>query len=596
MIDNSMTMASGGERGVALVMALLTMALLLALTMGISLTAISELGVSNTYGTQTVALQAAEAGLNHAGSLVANYTGADFTALLALRPTPLSTNYLTGNNPFTTANVGSFAAGVTLIDDEDANLGYQLRSAIVDPATGSPAVVPGAYYRVSLLDDEPTTSTASPKVPNFTPGTYRENDNNAAVDKNNRLVIYSTGTYNNASVTLEGWIAFLPYPALCANGDITVGGNSVVNGLYGGVHSNSNLLISTGGGNNWQVEQTFTASGQINGDPTGHVGGFFGGGQEPLEIPPFVTTDPLTEGGANTNPRIQDYVIRKANRLLIDSNFADGAHGSNANDTGGGTAGNAATRRLASLAERLDIPYTTLVAAVDSDTDRGNKVNQTGPAAVLVRRNTSTGVLEEVSKMGVSDTGWSYSGSTNATWGIDTNANGLKASGCTFYVVGVDNYNSSNPGGSPMNGGNVSLTGNVGSAGAALQISILATGSIQVAGTPNITANLLSLSTPLLPPFASPNILMIAIQDIKITGDNNSAINFTGVSFAGEQVELSSSGDVNGQILSLSNTDCHGSPSTPVTINSISGRFNLTLNDGNSVGRVKLFSWRQIKR
>jgi hypothetical protein len=483
-----------------------------------------------------------------------------------------------------------------MIDNEDANLGYQLRSATINPVTGSPAVVPGAFYRVSLIDDEPTTSTASVKVPNFTPGTYRENDNNAAVDKNNRLVIYSTGTYNNASVTLEGWIAFLPYPALVANGDITVGGNSIVSGLYGGIHSNSNMLISTGGGNNWQVEQTFTASGQINGDPTGHVGGFFGGAQEPLEIPAFVTTEPLTEGGPNTNPRIQDYVLRKANRLLIDPSFVDGAHENNPGDTSGTVTGNAATRRLASLAERLDIPYTTLAAALDSDSTT-TKIQQSSASAVLVRRNTSTGVLEQVSKIAnLSDTGWSYSGSTNATWGIDTNANGLNASNCTFYVVGRDNYNSSNPGGSPMNGGNVSLTGNVGSAGAALQISILATGSIQVAGTPNITANMLQVVTPLLPPFASPNILMIAIQDIKVTGDNNSAINFTGVSFAGEQVELSSSGDVNGQIISMSNTDCHGSPATPVTLNNISGRFTLTLNDGNSVGRVKLFSWRQIKR
>ena len=71
MRNNTMT-ANKDERGAALVIALLTLALLLALSMGISLTAISELGVSSTYSSQTQALQAAEAGLNHAASLVSN--------------------------------------------------------------------------------------------------------------------------------------------------------------------------------------------------------------------------------------------------------------------------------------------------------------------------------------------------------------------------------------------------------------------------------------------------------------------------------------------------------------------------------------------
>src|SRR5215471_20861650 len=87
-----------GESGVALVLALLMMALLLALTMGMSMTAISELGVSNTYSNQTQAFQAAEAGLYHAINLTRNYTGttvgsSGFTDLLAERGT-ISTNYL----------------------------------------------------------------------------------------------------------------------------------------------------------------------------------------------------------------------------------------------------------------------------------------------------------------------------------------------------------------------------------------------------------------------------------------------------------------------------------------------------------------------
>ena len=271
MTDETRLTRDNGESGAALIMALLTLALLLALSMGMSLTAISELGVSNTYGTQTVALEAAEGGLNHAASLVANYTGTDFTAMLALRPSPLSTDYMAGNNPFVTANVASFVPGSVMIDPEDAR-GYQLRDGI----TG--AVVPDVYYRVSLIDDEPTSSTAVVKVPNFNPANYSEttglNPNDATIDKNNRLVIYSTGTYANASVTLEGWIAFLPFPALSANDNIEISGNASITGAYGGVHSNDNIVEN---GNGWWVEQTVTATGNLTGDFVGQVGGYYGG-------------------------------------------------------------------------------------------------------------------------------------------------------------------------------------------------------------------------------------------------------------------------------------------------------------------------------
>src|SRR4029453_13364521 len=122
--------SNNGERGAALIIALLVLALLIALTMGISLTAISEMGVTNSYGTQTVALEAAEAGLNHAASLVMNYippensTNPGFTDLLLLRPTGTAkdasfinpSNYLaTVYNPFLDANAASFTAGAQMI-------------------------------------------------------------------------------------------------------------------------------------------------------------------------------------------------------------------------------------------------------------------------------------------------------------------------------------------------------------------------------------------------------------------------------------------------------------------------------------------------
>src|SRR5690349_4195452 len=212
---------SPGERGAALVVSLLALALMMILVMGMSMTAISELGVTNTYANQTQAFQAAEAGLYHAVNLVRNFTNGgsnpNFTNLLALRGT-VSTNYLLGNNPFT--DPSKFAAGCEMITDAVGSggtpllngngvaVGHQLRDA-----SGNP--VPGAYYSVHLIDDEKSASGAAVKVPNFSP-TITWEDGDATTDANGRVVLYSTGTYGSASVTLEGWIGFMPYPALVA--------------------------------------------------------------------------------------------------------------------------------------------------------------------------------------------------------------------------------------------------------------------------------------------------------------------------------------------------------------------------------------------
>lgn len=578
------TEKSKGERGAALVIALLTLALLLALTMGISLTAVSELGVSGTYGSQTQALQAAEAGLNHAASLVSNYSGADFTELLGLRPLPLSPDYLTGNNPFTAEKSGQFAAGCQMIVNEDqaGTRGYRVRDGI----TGAP-VTPEAYYRVSLMDDEPSTSPAQPRVPNFNPGaTYRESvapdANNATIDKNNRIVVYSTGSYANASVTLEGWIAFLPFPALSANRDIQITGSADIRGAYGGVHSNEDVLES---GNGWEVEQTVTAVGNLVGNFEGQVGGFYGGGQARLDLPEFVTRAPLVAGGPQTAPRLQDYLIRRADILLIDPSFADGAHENFPNPG----SGNAATRDLSQLAERLNVDYTALAAALDSSSNNGNNIQQNSAVAISIARANpnAQGVPSKIANLAT--TGWSYGG---GQWGILTNNNA--ANGHNYYVIGRSNY----PG--APNGGNVELNGNIGGNGNPLSVTVFSTGSITVRGNTNVTANLRNLQTPNLPPFVQIDVLMFAVEDIQVRGDFAASIAFTGITYAGEAVDLSGNGSINGQVIAYNWPNVNGSLVQGINgdpnANVVTGSFELTLNDGNSIGRVKLFSWRQIKR
>ena len=565
MNSNVATEPNNGERGAALVMVLLTLALMLALTMGISLTSISELGVSNTYTNQTKAFQAAEAGIHHAISLVKNYTNGstgdpNFTNLLGKRGS-VNSNYLLGNNPFTDAT--KFASGCTMIDNAVDGSGQPVLNSAGNPAghqltdaSGNP--VSGVYYSVHLIDDEKTSSSAAVKVPNFNPtGTWE--DGSAGSDSNNRVVVYSTGSYGSSSVTLEGWIGFLPYPALVAQQDIAVGGSSDIIGAYGGVHSNANLVV----GASSHIEQTATSAGNFTQTGSSNIEGFHAGGQAALYIPPFVTKDPLTTGGANTTPRIQDYVIRRADTLLIDPGYRSG------NDWQGQNG----QQRSDALAARLNVDATSLWNAINS-TSQENAITITRSCTTC----TGTATTTSVSAMG-----WKYSNGSG--WDIQNSA----VNNHTFYVVGLDNYKTSNP---TANGGNVKITSNLGSDSNRIHITVLATGSIEVTGTPNFESNLTSLSTNALPPFVTINTIFMAVEDVKIRGDAGIPF-FSGIIFAGEQFDLSGNGSFDGQVISLSNPDVNGSP---VNANSISGSFELTFNGGQAVGNVRLLSWRQIKQ
>ena len=581
-----------GESGAALVMALLMMALLLALSMGMSMTAVSELGVTNTYANQTQAFQAAEAGLYHALNLTRNYTGnaptnTGFTSLLLERDNngTFNTNRYTGNNPFT--NPAEFAAGSVMINDDDAS-GHWLRSANVDGA-GNQIPAPGVSYRVHMVDDEKSSANL-PNIPNFNP-LFAWEDGDVKNDSNNRVVTYSTGRYGSSTVTLEGWIGFVPYPAFVAQKDVTVSGNAQIEGAYGGVHSNSNLTVN-GSAN---IAQTATAVGTGTFANSATIGGFHAGGQAALYIPKFVTAPTAT-----SSPHLQDYIVKTADVILLDAGFADLADRNLAGNT-------AVTLRVKKLADSLGVPsaqYAAFASAIDSNAS--GDVTQSSAEAIKITRTTNPDTISfthETSNLGTY--GWNYSNGSKQ-WDIPSNSTG--ADGHTFYVVGVDNYNTGTSvvNGSvavAQNGGNVSIHGNAGSQAAPIHTTILATGSIQINGNPYLTGNSV-LKTPELPPFVQVRILFAAVEDIQVTGDVGAGagqIKFSGICYSGEQVDLSGSGDVDGQIIALNNPNVSGttgSNASPVnqTNNTVTGHFTLNFNGGQAVGTISLMSWRQIKQ
>ena len=602
--------AESSERGAALVSTLLIMALLVVMALGISLTSISELGVSSTYASQTRAFEAAEAGLNHAASLISNFqvdtsdaAPAPMTQLLALRgatfPTSLFPNGVfdpkwlanfAKTNPTdprgtyfynTFSNSTKFVSGCVTIPAAGLAL---------NDANGNPT---GARYQVAVIDDEATNDNATPPnpaVPNFNPPTPTglagwHEDGDPTVDQDKRVVVYSTGTYANTSVTLEGWVGFVPYPALLSNGDIAAGGNSSIDGTYGSVHSNSNLTVSGSA----YVAQSATASGTYTGPASGSgsggtsgVGGFSGGGQPPIYMPKFVTDDP--------DPQIQNYLLKYTDILLIDSGFATGADVNNPP-----TATDAATLRLKALATSVGVDYGAL---------RNELIDPTQSQAVTINRTTSPATVKNMQNLTIngnpgqlSDTGWSNS---SGNWSLDNipAANIVPSStpsqvspannnAYTFYVVGVDNASSNT-----ANGGNVKITGNVGSsAPGGIETTVFATGSITIGGTPNMQAHL-KASTPELPPYDKPSILFVMTEDLKCNGDLDIASRFNGIIYLGEQFNLSGNGKFNGQVLGKNNNDMS---SSPVNSNQIWGHFDLTLNTGGMIGTVKIISWRQIK-
>ncbi|HEU4391541.1 MAG TPA: hypothetical protein VFV34_27370, partial [Blastocatellia bacterium] len=544
-----------GERGAALVMALLSLGLLTALAMAMSLSTVNELGVTRAYTNQTTGFQAAEAGLMHAVSLTRNYKGANFTSLLCRRNSKL--------NPF---EFGFGSTDFTAGSEPIPTTGKQLFDADNNP-------IQGATYRVRMIDDEPS-GLAALSVPNFNPAAdWLENltdpggtstpcaspteetkgcsiPNDPGCDRDNRVVIYSTGTYGASTVTLEAWVSYLLFPALAANDDITIGGNSEVTGRYGGVHSNKNLDFV---GSSYSIAQTATASGALSGNVLdANIGGFFGGGQERLDLPEFVTSDPRPGTTNARSPHLQDYLVQKANVLLIDPSFADGAHNSDPNGSGTGVTSNA-SGRLKQLADSLKVSYSSLAAALDTDPGT-TKVDQGSEAAIVITRaSDGTGTASATTATAA---GWKRSGGANGEWNLD----GSAAANKTFYVVGMDNYNLPSGGTVPANwtpsgdnnGGNVHISGNPGP----MNISVLATGSIVIEGSPDVASNIINLETPELPPFVKVNILFAAVEDVKVTGDVTAALpfKFAGIVYAGEQVYLSGNGSIdNGQVIALSN-------------------------------------------
>jgi hypothetical protein len=208
-------LARRGERGAALVMALLALMVLTLLGLALTSMSLTSLSAANSERDANLAFYAAEAGLAHGLGLLEASPAGSFDALLrAADGVPCNGDELAGAVP-------GFP-GFPTADERIETTGR--------------AFPPAIGYRVALCDDHAVESTAAgPGLP----------DTNAAHDANQRILIRSTATARGgASATIEAVATRLSLPGLLVDGPLRITGNVALRGAGGAVHANGDLDLS----------------------------------------------------------------------------------------------------------------------------------------------------------------------------------------------------------------------------------------------------------------------------------------------------------------------------------------------------------------
>jgi len=272
----------GGERGFALIGVLLMLFLLSGLVASLIISAQTESKIALNYEAEAKARAAAEAGLNHATSLVIDKLttwqtdgyGTPGAAITALLKGP---DGLTGTTA-TDADNGSLE-----------NLGADSTKRIPRPGTVR-QLTPDESYEARVFDDDDPARGTTLTSADIT----RIGENSQIyVDNNKKIVVRAIGYGpNNAQVTLEAIVGFgIGDAAILVNGDIDIWGNVQVNGPAGSIHANGDMHI-------WgspHVSGDATASGTYDAGGHPNIAGASGGGYPAMGVPDIHASDHLAE-------------------------------------------------------------------------------------------------------------------------------------------------------------------------------------------------------------------------------------------------------------------------------------------------------------
>ncbi|UCC74731.1 MAG: hypothetical protein JSV86_09325 [Gemmatimonadota bacterium] len=153
--------------------------------------------------------------------------------------------------------------------------------------------------------------------------------------------------------------------------------------------------------------------------------------------------------------------------------------------------------------------------------------------------------------------GWNWNAG-QGTWSLAGN----KAAGGTYFV-----------------NGNVEVTGNAGSDGDPLKLTIIATGSVKVAGNPKIEAD------------HPDGILILAGGDVDIAGNASGiTLSYAGLVYAGGQCQVNGTPSVGGHILCYDGPDPLGAADL-VSDNKVNGTPTVTYDCTGERRRTMVASW-----
>ena len=184
-----------------------------------------------------------------------------------------------------------------------------------------------------------------------------------------------------------------------------------------------------------------------------------------------------------------------------------------------------------------------------------NPADYCGTADYRLLANGNVQTVSNGVQVPAAGTGWTYTAGTN-TW----NLSGGAINQGTYCAAG-----------------NVAISGNNGSAATPLRLSVLATGSISLAGAPYLM------------PDHEDNILLLASGDVTVAGNPGSA--YSGLVYAGAQCGASGSATLSGQLLCANGAQPAGATAL-VAAHTVAGSFRINFDcSANVFNKRRLLYW-----
>lgn len=259
----------GSERGMALIMVLLLLAVVSSLATGLTVNSQIEVAMAANEASHAGARAAAEAGMNRAiAAIVANTTNdllAGEDGLIDAANPGAAENadngnidfLFTGAAPYTIGANGDYSYAVEIFDDDD-------------PALYG-AALSGDQLANMGEDGDPLTNANDRlilRVTGFGP-------NNTTVRVARVLETVATTLTSTTTTTT------ITNPALLVNGSLSISGSIDVTGSEGNVHANGNMTIDGGG---WSISGDATSAGTFTASAD-NTGGVQGGGRPTVNVP-----------------------------------------------------------------------------------------------------------------------------------------------------------------------------------------------------------------------------------------------------------------------------------------------------------------------